>query len=172
MSTARWRRLNQWYILEDPNSDDEYSPTASLDFYQGKLSLMIESTGINYWRLIWIANGVLHRRKRSRLPGLRFNNQGQILEILDKGIRLTKGERGDMVNVRFKVGGIQHELCFQERLNRENTVLTVYVFRPGRPEEEFPVYSVNNRGEMWRHPGLPEGWGLRLNKKRQILELR
>lgn len=38
--------------------------------------------------------------------------------------------------------------------------------------EKYRVYGINGRGEVYRIPGLPTGWGFKLTADRKIKELR
>lgn len=77
--------------------------------------------------------------------------------------------------VRWIMNGV--ELDFWLEVNTEGTIATCWVkkasdSRPLNLCEKYPVYSINNVGECWRHPGLPTGWGFRLTKDRKIKEVR
>lgn len=63
-------------------------------------------------------------------------------------------------------------LEFWGRINHDRGWYTCMVRKQGRPQEEYPVFTVRDRGDCFRHPGLPLGWGLRLTKDRKIKEVR
>lgn len=38
--------------------------------------------------------------------------------------------------------------------------------------EKYRVFGINGRGEIYRIPGLPSGWGFKLTADRKIKEIR
>jgi hypothetical protein len=75
--------------------------------------------------------------------------------------------------IRFVIKGI--ELDFW--LERTPSVVTVMVKKASDTRsleecEKYPVFSVTCNGELYRHSGLPVGWGFRLTKDRKIKEVR
>lgn len=38
--------------------------------------------------------------------------------------------------------------------------------------EKYPVVSIDNTGKLWRHRGLPSGWGFELTADRKIKEIK
>lgn len=76
----------------------------------------------------------------------------------------------DQPPVSIAVRGVMLE--FFLRVNAEQTLATVMVRKPGNLAEEYPVFSITSRGECFRYPGLPVGWGFRLTRDRRIKEVR